>query len=122
VSVAPLETRRETLVHVVEVADRLGYDAFLVPEAWSYDSTVLLTEAATRTRQIRLGTGVLSVWNRTPAAIAMAASTLHDGSGGRFLLGLGASPSQLTEGFHDVPFRAPVQRLRRVWAVSHRGA
>ncbi|HSD26508.1 MAG TPA: LLM class flavin-dependent oxidoreductase [Vicinamibacteria bacterium] len=114
VSVAPLETRRETLLHVAEVADRLGYDAFLLPEAWSYDSTVLLAEAAARTRQIRLGTGVLSVWSRTAAAIAMAASTLHAASGGRFLLGLGASTAQLTEGLHDVPFARPVRRMRRV--------
>jgi len=114
VSVAPLETRRETLLHVAEVADRLGYDAFLLPETWSYDSTVLLAEAATRTRRIRLGTGVLNVWSRSAAAIAMAASTLHAVSGGRFLLGLGASTSQLTEGLHDVPFRAPVERLRSV--------
>jgi alkanesulfonate monooxygenase SsuD/methylene tetrahydromethanopterin reductase-like flavin-dependent oxidoreductase (luciferase family) len=114
VSVAPLETRRETLLHVVEVADRLGYDAFLLPEAWSYDSTVLLAEAAMRTRRIRLGTGILSVWSRTAGTIAMAASTLHAVSGGRFLLGLGASTAQLTEGLHDVPFRAPVARVRRV--------
>jgi alkanesulfonate monooxygenase SsuD/methylene tetrahydromethanopterin reductase-like flavin-dependent oxidoreductase (luciferase family) len=114
VSVAPLETRRETLLHVAEVADRLGYDAFLLPEAWACDSTVLLAEAATRTRRIRLGTGILSVWSRTPATIAMAASTLHEASEGRFILGLGASTAQLTEGLHDLPFRDPVRRLRRV--------
>src|SRR5262245_45176025 len=113
VSVVPLERRDETLLYLAEAADRLGYDAFLLPEAWSYDSTVLLAEAATRTRQIRLGTGVLSVWSRTAAAIAMATSTLQAVSNGRFLLGLGASTAQLTEGLHDVPFRTPLGRLRR---------
>jgi alkanesulfonate monooxygenase SsuD/methylene tetrahydromethanopterin reductase-like flavin-dependent oxidoreductase (luciferase family) len=77
---------------------------------------VLLAEAATRTRQVRLGTGVLSVWSRTAGTIARAASTLHAVSDGRFLLGLGASTAQRTEGLHDVPFQAPVARMRRVVA------
>jgi alkanesulfonate monooxygenase SsuD/methylene tetrahydromethanopterin reductase-like flavin-dependent oxidoreductase (luciferase family) len=114
VSVAPLETRRDAIVHVATMADRLGYDAFFLPEAWAHDGTVLLAEVATRTGRIRLGTGVVNVWSRTAAAIAMAAATLHAVSGGRFLLGLGASTPELTEGLHDVPFRAPVARVRRV--------
>ena len=114
VSVVPLETRRDAIVHIATTADRLGYDVFFLPEAWAYDGTVLLAEVATRTRRIRLGTGIVNVWSRTPAAIAMAAATLHAVSGGRFVLGLGASTAQLTEGLHDVPFAAPLERLRRV--------
>src|SRR5207245_1362154 len=71
-------------------------------------------EAAVRTRRIRLGSGILGVWGRSAATIAMAASTLHDISGGRFTLGLGASTAQLAEGLHDVPFSAPTERMRRV--------
>jgi alkanesulfonate monooxygenase SsuD/methylene tetrahydromethanopterin reductase-like flavin-dependent oxidoreductase (luciferase family) len=114
VSVMPLETRRDAILHVATLADRLGYDAFFLPEAWAYDGTVLLAEVATRTRRIRLGTGIINVWSRTAAGIAMAAGTLQAVSGGRFVLGLGASTAQLTEGLHDVPFVAPVERLRRV--------
>jgi alkanesulfonate monooxygenase SsuD/methylene tetrahydromethanopterin reductase-like flavin-dependent oxidoreductase (luciferase family) len=114
VSVAPMETRRDAIVHIATTADRLGYDAFFVPEAWTYDGTVLLAEVAMQTRRIRLGTGIVNVWSRTAATIAMAATTLHAVSGGRFTLGLGASTAQLTEGLHDVPFGAPIERLRRV--------
>jgi alkanesulfonate monooxygenase SsuD/methylene tetrahydromethanopterin reductase-like flavin-dependent oxidoreductase (luciferase family) len=110
----PLETRRDAIVHIATTADRLGYDAFFLPEAWTYDGTVLLAEVATRTRRIRLGTGSVDVWSRTAATIAMAAATLHAVSGGRFVLGLGTSTAQLTEGLHDLPFEAPVERLRRV--------
>src|SRR2546428_178430 len=95
-------------------ADHLGYEGFFLPETWAHDTTALLAEAAVRTRRIRLGSGILGVWGRSAATIAMAASTLHDISGGRFTLGLGASTAQLAEGLHDVPFSAPTERMRRV--------
>ena len=114
VSVVPMETRREAILHIATTADRLGYDAFFLPEAWAYDSTVLLAELATCTQRIQLGAGILGIWGRTAATMAMAAATLHAVSGGRFILGLGASTAQLTEGLHDTPFDAPLTRLRRV--------
>ena len=114
VSLMPLETRREAILRAATGADRLGYDGFFLPETWAHDTTVLLAEAAVRTTQIRLGSCILGVWGRSAATIAMAASTLHDISGGRFTLGLGASTAQLAEGLHDVPFRVPTDRMRRV--------
>ena len=48
VSVMPLETRRDAILHIATTADELGYDAFVLPEAWTYDGTVLLAEVATR--------------------------------------------------------------------------
>jgi alkanesulfonate monooxygenase SsuD/methylene tetrahydromethanopterin reductase-like flavin-dependent oxidoreductase (luciferase family) len=113
VSVMPLENRREALVGLATAADRRGYDLFMLPETWAYDVTVLLAEAALKTRRITLATGILGVWNRSPATIAMAARTLASISGGRFVLGLGASTPQLVEGLHDVPFTAPIGRMRR---------
>lgn len=113
VSVMPLETRREALTGLAIAADRAGYDGFFLPEAWGFDTTVLLADAAARTQRITLGTAILGVWNRSAATIAMAAATLHAVSGGRFVLGLGASTAQLAEGLHDVPFRTPGARLRR---------
>jgi alkanesulfonate monooxygenase SsuD/methylene tetrahydromethanopterin reductase-like flavin-dependent oxidoreductase (luciferase family) len=113
VSVMPLENRREALVGLATAADRRGYDAFMLPETWTYDASVLLAEAAVKTERITLGTGILGVWNRSAATIAMAARTLASISGGRFLLGLGASTPQLAEGLHDVPFTAPIGRMRR---------
>src|SRR5882724_12006764 len=117
----PLETRREAIIGLATEGDRLGYDGFFMPEAWGYDMTVLLAEAAARTTRITLGTGILGIWNRSAATIAMAAATLHAMSGGRFELGLGASTPQLAEGLHDTPFAPPVPRMRRmitqIWAL-----
>jgi alkanesulfonate monooxygenase SsuD/methylene tetrahydromethanopterin reductase-like flavin-dependent oxidoreductase (luciferase family) len=116
ISVMPLENRRQTILHLATEAERCGYDAFYLPETWAHDTTVLLAEAAARTQRIGLGTGILGVWGRSPGTLAMAAATLQDVSGGRFALGLGASTKQLVEGLHDVPFSAPVERMRRVIA------
>src|SRR5712691_6284068 len=112
-SVMLLETRREAIIGLATEGDRLGYDGFFMPEAWAYDMTVLLAEAAVRTERITLGTGILGIWNRSAATVAMAAATLHTISRGRFVLGLGTSTPQLAEGLHDTPFEAPVARMRR---------
>jgi alkanesulfonate monooxygenase SsuD/methylene tetrahydromethanopterin reductase-like flavin-dependent oxidoreductase (luciferase family) len=113
VSLMPLENRRASIVRLATEAERRGYAGFFLPETWAHDVTVLLAEAAVRTERIGLGTGILSVWGRTPGTLAMAAATLHDVSGGRFTLGLGASTAQLVEGLHDVPYRDPFERMRR---------
>src|SRR5262245_47082458 len=113
-SVMPLETRHEAILALANEGDRLGYDGFFMPETWGYDMTVLLAAAATRTTRITLGTGILGLWNRSAATIAMAAATVHAASGGRFVLGLGASTPQLAEGLHDTPFEPPVLRMRRM--------
>lgn len=112
--VTPLETRREVIRSLAEHAERLGYRRFFVAEGWGYDAPVLLAEIATRTRTIGLGTGVLNVWGRSAAGIAMLAATLDEVSAGRFTLGLGAGSPQLAEGLHEQQFHAPVQRLGAV--------
>jgi alkanesulfonate monooxygenase SsuD/methylene tetrahydromethanopterin reductase-like flavin-dependent oxidoreductase (luciferase family) len=110
----PLENRHEVFVSLATTADRLGYDGLFLPETWAYDTTVLLAEAAGRTERITLGTGILGIWNRSAATVAMAAATLATVSGGRFVLGLGASTPQLAEGLHDMPFARPLDRMRRM--------
>jgi len=112
-AVMPLENRRDQFVLLATLADEIGYDGVMFPETWSYDVTVLLAEIAVKTRRVRLGTGILGVWNRSAATIAMAAATLASQSNGRFILGLGASTPQLVEGLHDVPFEPPLPRMRR---------
>lgn len=109
----PLDNRRDVLVGLATAADARGYDGFFLPETWAYDVTVLLAEVAVRTRRIVLGTGIASVWGRSAGTLAMAAATLAAISGGRFVLGLGASTPQLAEGLHDVPYVAPLERMRR---------
>lgn len=114
VSLTPLETRRETIIHVVEQAEQLGYDAFFLAEGWGQDAGVLLAEVATRTSRIQIGTGIVNTWGRSAAGLAMMASSLATVSGGRFTLGLGAGSPSLAEGLHDVAFTAPIARLEAV--------
>jgi alkanesulfonate monooxygenase SsuD/methylene tetrahydromethanopterin reductase-like flavin-dependent oxidoreductase (luciferase family) len=114
VGLTPLETRREVVLHVATRAEYLGYEAFYLAEGWGHDAGVLLAEVAVRTSRIRMGTGVLNVWGRSPATIAVLATTLDEVSGGRFTLGLGAGSPQLAEGLHDVQFTDPVARLGAV--------
>jgi alkanesulfonate monooxygenase SsuD/methylene tetrahydromethanopterin reductase-like flavin-dependent oxidoreductase (luciferase family) len=106
-----METRRDVMVRTAQLADELGYEVFALPEGWGLDSSAVLAEIAVRTERIRLVSGVLSVWGRTPGTLAMTAATLDQISGGRYVLGLGASTPELAEGFHDVPFVHPADRL-----------
>jgi alkanesulfonate monooxygenase SsuD/methylene tetrahydromethanopterin reductase-like flavin-dependent oxidoreductase (luciferase family) len=112
VALTPMETRRDVIIGAAALADELGYEVFSLAEGWGFDSTPVLAEAALRTRRIALCSGVLSVWGRTPATLAMTAATLHRLSGGRYVLGLGPSTRALVEGFHDLPFARPAARLR----------
>jgi alkanesulfonate monooxygenase SsuD/methylene tetrahydromethanopterin reductase-like flavin-dependent oxidoreductase (luciferase family) len=114
VALTPLETRREVVLHVATRAERRGYDAFFLAEGWGHDAAVLLAEVAGRTSRIRIGTGVLNIWGRSAATIAMLATTLGEISDGRFILGLGTGSPPLAEGLHDVPFESPVARLEAV--------
>jgi alkanesulfonate monooxygenase SsuD/methylene tetrahydromethanopterin reductase-like flavin-dependent oxidoreductase (luciferase family) len=109
-----METRRDVIVRAAVLADELGYEIFALPEGWGLDSTPVLTEIALRTARIYLASGILSVWGRTPATLAMTAATLHQICGGRYVLGLGASTKALAEGFHDAPFEHPAAKLRDV--------
>lgn len=109
-----METRREVIVKAAVLADELGCETFAVPEGWGLDSTPVLTEIALRTARIQVASGILSVWGRTAATLAMTAATLHQISGGRYVLGLGASTRALAEGLHDTPFEHPADKLRDV--------
>lgn len=115
---------------VVE-AERLGLDVCWVAEAWGADAPSALGYLAARTDRILLGSGILQVGTRTPVAVAQTAVALSNLSGGRFLLGLGASGPQVIEGLHGVPFARPLARVsetvdivRQVFAggkISHSG-
>jgi 5,10-methylenetetrahydromethanopterin reductase len=114
VALTPMEVRGDVIVGAARLADELGYEVFSVAEGWGIDASVLLAEIAAATHRITLAAGVLSIWGRTPGTIAMTAASLHRLSGGRFILGLGASTRQLTEGFHGVPYARPAEKLRTV--------
>jgi alkanesulfonate monooxygenase SsuD/methylene tetrahydromethanopterin reductase-like flavin-dependent oxidoreductase (luciferase family) len=100
------------LVGFVAEADKLGLDICWVAEAWGSDAPSPLGFLAARTERMLLGSGVIQLGTRTPAAIAQTAMTLAHMSQGRFLLGLGASGPQVMEGLHGVPFGRPLRRMR----------
>src|SRR5262249_57666950 len=66
VSVVPMETRREAILHIATTADRLGYDAFFFPEGWAYDNPVSPPQLSTRTHRTPLRSCILGLWGRTP--------------------------------------------------------
>jgi alkanesulfonate monooxygenase SsuD/methylene tetrahydromethanopterin reductase-like flavin-dependent oxidoreductase (luciferase family) len=112
VGVTPFQTDADATIRLAAEAERHGYARFGTAEGWTHDAVVLLTQIAGVTSRIGLGTGVLPVWSRTPAAIAMAAAGLQRASNGRFALGLGASSPPLVEGLHGVTWHQPVNRVR----------
>jgi F420-dependent oxidoreductase-like protein len=103
---------RQEVIECVKTADACGYDSFWMPEAWERDALSLLTELALHTRQIHLATGIVNVFSRSPALLAMSAATLDELSGGRFRLGLGTSGERVVEDFHGSRFHKPLTRLK----------
>ncbi|HEX3446681.1 MAG TPA: LLM class F420-dependent oxidoreductase [Isosphaeraceae bacterium] len=99
-----------------EVADleRAGLDIVFVPEAYSFDAVSALGYLAACTERVQLASGILQLYTRTPTLTAMTAAGLDYVSDGRFTLGLGASGPQVIEGFHGVPYDAPIARTREV--------
>ena len=98
-------------------AEALGFDSVWIPEAYGTDAISILGALAARTERIRLGTGIVNVFSRTPALLAQTAATLDLISGGRFILGLGTSGHQVISGWHGVPFDRPVLRMRETIAI-----
>ena len=99
-------------VEWVQFAERLGVDMAFAAEAWWSDAVTPLAFLADKTHTIKLATGIMQTTARTPARTAMSALTLHDLSGGRFVLGLGASGPQVVEGLHSTRYHRPLARLR----------
>jgi F420-dependent oxidoreductase-like protein len=99
---------------VIGEYEAAGLDIVFVPEAWSFDAVSQLGYLAARTTTLQLAAGILNVYSRTPALLAMTAAGLDSVSDGRFTLGLGASGPQVVEGFHGVPYTAPLARTREV--------
>jgi alkanesulfonate monooxygenase SsuD/methylene tetrahydromethanopterin reductase-like flavin-dependent oxidoreductase (luciferase family) len=105
---------RKLYLRAAKLADELGYDSFWVPEGWGYEVFSLITEMAVATKRIKLGTGIVNVFSRSPALIAMTAATVDEISEGRLMLGIGASGKNVIEGFHGRPFEKPLTQVRDV--------
>ena len=94
--------------------EETGVDMVWVAEAYGFDAVSRLGYLAARTRRMQLGSGILNIYSRTPALLAQTAAGLDEISGGRAILGLGASGPQVIEGFHGVAYDRPVQRTREI--------
>jgi len=96
----------------VQEAERLGFDSIWTAEAYGSDALLPLAWWGSSTERIKLGTAIVQISARTPAATAMAAMTLDHLSGGRLILGLGVSGPQVVEGWYGQPFAKPLARMR----------
>ena len=105
------------IIDLVVLAENLGYESAWVAEGHGGDQFAILAACATRTSRILLGTSISSVFVRTAPTIAMAASTVADISGGRFILGLGSSHKAQVEPEHGVVYGKPLTRTRETVAI-----
>jgi len=110
----------DRLVELSVAAERAGFDAVWSAESWGSDAFSPLVLIAANTQRIKLGTGVVQISARTPAATAMHAVTLDHISGGRAILGLGVSGPQVVEGWYGMPSRRPLARTREYVEILRR--
>jgi F420-dependent oxidoreductase-like protein len=111
---------RATADAVAEL-EKAGLDMVWVAEAYGYDSPTLMGYLAAKTERLQIAAGILNVFSRTPGAILQTAAGLDNVSGGRAVLGLGASGPQVIEGFHGLPYDKPLGRTREVIRIVRSG-
>src|SRR6188474_1181553 len=100
------------VLDAIKEADRLGFESAWTAEAYGSDALTPLAWWGAHTERIKLGTSIVQISARTPAATAMAAMTLDHMSQGRLILGLGVSGPQVVEGWYGQPFAKPISRTR----------
>ena len=94
--------------------EKVGLDTVWVAEAYGYDAPSMMGFLAAQTERVEIGAAILPIYTRTPTLIAMTAAGIDALSGGRCVLGLGASGPQVIEGFHGVPYDRPLTRTREI--------
>src|SRR3954470_21842739 len=107
----------DKIIYCILLAESFGYESAWVAEGHGGDQFAILAAAAARTSRIRLGTSITSVFVRTAPTIAMAAASVDDISGGRFILGIGSSHKVQVEAEHGVSYAKPLTRVRETVAV-----
>ena len=105
----------------VSALEKAGLDTVWVAEAYGFDSPTLMGYLAAKTETIEIGSAILNIYSRTPGALLQTAAGLDNVSGGRAILGLGASGPQVIEGFHGVPYSKPLGRTAEVIDIVRRG-
>ncbi len=100
--------------------EKAGLDTVWIAEAYGFDSPTLMGYLAAKTETVEIGSAILNIYSRTPALIAQTVAGLDNVSGGRAILGLGASGPQVIEGWHGVPYEKPLGRTREVVDIVRR--
>ena len=118
----PYSNRFSEAVDRVVQLEKAGLDLIYVPEAYAADAVSAMGYLAAKTDTVQIGSGILPIYSRTPTLLAMTAVGMDEISNGRFVLGLGASGPQVIEGFHGIPYKAPlghtreaIEICRKVW-------
>ena len=101
--------------------EKAGLDTIWVAEPYGFDSPTLMGYLAAKTETVEIGAAILNIYSRTPGALLQTAAGLDNVSGGRAVIGLGASGPQVIEGFHGVPYDKPVTRTREIVDIIRRG-
>lgn len=117
IAFTPFEDRFEVIERAAVLAEQRGFASVAVAEAMTLAAPIVLARLAGRTERIGLTSGVLTVWGRTPATLALTAAELQRASGGRFVLGVGSGTAPITEGFHGQRWQAPLRKLRDTLVV-----
>ncbi|NBX40453.1 MAG: LLM class F420-dependent oxidoreductase [Gammaproteobacteria bacterium] len=107
----------DRFIELAQRAEDLGFDIVCTSEAYGSDAFTPLAAIAARTSRIKLGTAIMQISARTPAAAAMTAITLDHISNGRLCLGIGVSGPQVVEGWYGQPFKKPLERTREWLAI-----
>lgn len=102
----------KALAERAKLADEAGFHAIWTAEAWGTDLFTLLTIIAQQTKRVLLGTSIVNIYSRTPAALAQHFGTLDLLSEGRVIIGLGTSGPNVIEHFHGIKFQPPITRMR----------
>lgn len=111
-SLGPLLSMREILL-CAKMADlQENVDSLWVPESWGRESFATLGAISQVTRKVSLGTSIINIYSRTPAIVAMAATTLDMLSDNRTIIGLGASTAAIVENWHGLKFNRPASRMK----------
>ncbi|WP_182524436.1 LLM class F420-dependent oxidoreductase [Nocardioides dongkuii] len=105
----------------VAALEKAGLDTVWVAEAYGFDSPTLMGYLAAKTETVEIAAGILNVFSRTPGALLQTAAGLDNVSGGRAVIGLGASGPQVIEGFHGMPYERPLGRTREVVDILRQG-
>ncbi|MFV1991468.1 MAG: LLM class F420-dependent oxidoreductase, partial [Acidimicrobiales bacterium] len=104
----------------VVALEKAGLDVVWVAEAYGYDAVSFMGYLAAKTETVQIAAGILPIYTRTPTLIAMTAAGIDAISGGRCILGLGASGPQVIEGFHGIKYDAPVTRTREIIEICRK--